>query len=56
MNDNKKKAPKVPINGDVVDVQWGGTKQERILEDSARSESARNRCNGPHCESAFDKD
>ncbi len=41
--------------GENLDVEWGQTHQERILEKPSRSESARNNCKGRHCDTAFDK-
>ncbi len=44
-----------PRVGDTLDIEWGETKQERIVERTSRSGSARHRCKGRHCETAFDK-
>ncbi len=36
-------------------VEYGKTNQERILEKTSRSKSARHRCKGPKCIDAFKK-
>lgn len=35
--------------------EYGQTNQERIVDQTSRSESARHRCKGPKCEDAFNK-
>ena len=44
-----------PREGDNLDIEWGETNQERIVERSSRSGSDRHRCKGPNCDTAFDK-
>ena len=41
--------------GENLDVEWGETHQERMLEKPSRSESVRHDCKGRHCDTAFDK-
>ncbi len=61
MDDKKKttKSAPAPIEshreGDNLDVEWGETNQERIVERTSRSASKRHRCKGRQCNTAFDK-
>ena len=41
--------------GENLDVEWGENRQERILDKTSRSDSARYDCKGSRCETAFDK-
>lgn len=52
MNDAKKQT------GPIVDpqnVEWGETKQERIVDKSPHAKSESHDCKGPACTSAFEK-
>ena len=40
---------------DPKEITWGESKQERIIERTSRSKSARHTCKGPKCDKAFDK-
>lgn len=59
MADTKKtKKTATPVDdriGDNIDIEWGETNQERIVEQRQRSGSDRHRCKGPQCATAFEK-
>ncbi len=54
MNDDTKNRP-AQVESDDIEVTWGETKQERILDDSPRHKSERHACKGPQCGGVFDK-
>ena len=55
-NKSKKERPtKEPNTGEKIPIEWGETHQERIIESSRRSASARHTCKGRQCITAFEK-